>query len=176
MHREAIKDAARARAITIDSGDDLANAAEALQSVTQRQKLLAEHKSRILDPLAVAVKEIKALFAPAEALLNDAREFVREKMKDYDAKLQRLEQQQRAKLAAKGDTETEVVLRPSTVHTSSGGTVSFTTHEELVIVDESALPRRYLVPDTVAIRRALKAGIEVPGAKLVESRTPTTRT
>jgi hypothetical protein len=40
--------------------------------------------------------------------------------------------------------------------------------KKLEITDESKLPREFLVPDTTRIKKALDAGIGVPGAHLIE--------
>lgn len=47
-------------------------------------------------------------------------------------------------------------------------TVKLVTRKELKIVDESLIPRQYLVPDTVKIRKELLEGAVIPGCRLEE--------
>lgn len=56
---------------------------------------------------------------------------------------------------------------------------SFRTDDDFEITDESIIPRMYLMPNAVAIRKvykALKAKTDIPGTRHIERRIPITRT
>ena len=57
----------------------------------------------------------------------------------------------------KGDTSIETVV----------GSMTFRNVPQLVIEDISLIPREYLVPDEAKIKSALKLGLQVKGAKLI---------
>lgn len=157
------------RALTIRNADDLAAASDSFKQIQAWQKEVREKKAGILDPINVAVKNIRALFKPAEDRLEAAREFVSEKMSDYVRAKEIADAKEQRRLEARGDTETRVVTAPARV-VSSAGTTTFQAHKEVVIENEALIPRKWLVPDLVAIRRAVLAGEEIPGVRVHETK------
>lgn len=174
VQRESVGLVADAKALVIANTTDLELAAAALQTVRGRIRQVEAKKAAILDPIAIAVREIKSLFRPAEVALAKADELIAGKMTDYDRAQAIAEQKEKARLVRRGDTETEVALRPAAI-TTEKGTVSFVSHPEVVVVDEAQIPRKWLVPDMVAIRRAVLAGETIPGVEKRDTRTPMVR-
>jgi len=54
---------------------------------------------------------------------------------------------------------------------TNNGAIQFRTIKDVVIEDETKLPREFLVPNMVKIRKVALEGVEIPGVKVVEKQT-----
>ena len=64
----------------------------------------------------------------------------------------------------------EEVTPAKTVRATSGS-VQFRTIKEVVIEDESLVPREFLALDMVKIRKVALAGVDIAGVKVIEKQT-----
>lgn len=88
------------------------------------------------------------------------------------AELDRMAEEDRKAAEARGELsqipEDVAALAPAvqTTTKTQNGTTTIAKHPYLDIYDEAKLPRQYLIPDRSKILEDVRAGIEVPGAKL----------
>lgn len=180
VERNASKILDAANAITIASDADLAAATDQLSVIKKLGKELKERKEAITKPLNEALASARDLFRKPETVLSDAERIFKRKMLDYQTEQDRKADEERARLAARVERGT---MKPTTAMSKmsdiSGATTSMQgkvgsiktmTLKKYRIVDETKIPREYLVPDMRAIADAFKAGVQVPGAEEYEEK------
>ena len=161
--------------LEVKTPDDAEKASEILHMVKAAAKIVTDKKVEITAPLMASLGKIKALFKPLEDDLADADKRTRAKMLAYTISEQERVEEEKAKIMERAKKGT---LRQDTAVAKLGavGDVAKTegirvqTRRQLEIVDETLIPREYLVPDREKISKALFADIEVPGAKLVDKK------
>ena len=166
-----------ANELQVKTEADLVKATELFTKIKTVGKLITQKKESITQPLNEALKNARAFFSPIEAQWANAQSIVSQKMIDYrNAKLaeaiKKTDIIEKKVESGKMDfTEAAKKIEEATptksVETESGK-AQFRTIKEVVIEDETKLPREYLTPDTVKIRKVALAGVEIPGVKVVE--------
>lgn len=169
----------------IANENDLAKGADLLHEVKNVKSALTKRKEEITRPIMQSLESVRDLFRPLEDAYKDAERIIKEKMTAFQlAETKRIKAKQdeiKTKLEqGKIKTETAIsrlenVGEVSTKFEGIVGKISFKTHLKLEITDEKLIPRAYLVPDRVKITGALRAGLTVAGAKLVEEKIPVAR-
>lgn len=162
-----------ANILEVSSPDTAKIASDTLHDIKEATRQLTERKTEITRPMMTSLASIKALFAPLEIMLKDADKLVRSKMLAYQIEEEDKKETARAKIAARAAKGT---IRPETAVAKLGavGEVAKTegirvqTRRQLEVTDEFLVPREYLVVNREATSKALFAGIDVPGARLVE--------
>ena len=181
VKQQATKALTAAQEITIESNGDLTKATDVLSRIKQAQKLIKSKKETITKPINEALKNVRSLFAPVEQSVDEAERLIKSKMLSYQQEVDRKAREEQAKLAKKvedGKLKPETAVKKMekietvapTVEGSKGGEVQFRTVRKVVIEDESKLPRKYLVPDKIAIRKDALAGVDIEGVKVVEEK------
>ena len=170
------------KAISVAENTSVTTDAEMLEAGEVRKefktlgKEIEERKKEITDPLNTALKSARALFAPLEEGFEKAVDILSNKMLKYqriqDEKRRKIEEKAIADLeAGKIKEETaekriekapEPIKRSEDFHTR--------TVKKFRIVNESLLPREFLVPNDVKIRGAMMASIPVPGVEYYEDK------
>lgn len=175
--------AAVARKVTdleIKSNDDLTAATDILSQVKTAQKNLKLEKEKILGPQLEAVQATRNLFAPYEKQLLEAETDIKGKMISYESEIDRAAKAEEARIQAqldKGRIKPETAAKKidniatgAPQVTGAKGVVQFRIQKKIVIENASLLPREYLVPNEVLIRKAALAGVQIPGVKVVEEK------
>lgn len=162
-----------ANQLSVTSPEQAEQASTVLHDIKEATQVLTEKKVDITRPMMESLAKVKALFAPLELALKDADKMVRAKMLAYQIEAEEAKEVAKAKIAAraakgtiKGETAVKKLGEVGEVAKTQG--VKFTTRRQLEIIDESLIPREFLVPNREAISKALFAGIVVPGAELKE--------
>lgn len=162
---------------------ELTEAATLLATIEKESKRIQTEKEKVTKPLNEALKAERARWKPIEEKLDTASSTLRSFMSEYQTRIAREASEQASKLAARigegkgklkvetaatklATIESNVTATKKTV--TEAGTVSFRTVEKLDITDPLLIPRKYLMIDTEMVRRTLKAGLEVPGARLIQ--------
>lgn len=169
---------AQAQAIVITSATQMVEATELLSVVNKKLDMVEAEEDRVLLPLKEAMKAEQSRWKPIKTMLKEAIDTLRGNMSVYqtaELKREREEKERIAARVAKGTLKMETGVRKldevetpvSTINTMVG-TAGFRTIQKLVIVDEQAIPRKYLMVDEVKLKAALKGGTVVPGAVLEE--------
>lgn len=169
---------AAANELAVTNDEELAKATELLTSINRAGDMMKKLKDGIIKPMNEALKSVRAMFNPPEDEYEKAVMIVKQKMLSYHNAVEAKRRQEEARIAArvdKGTMKVETAARKienmpaiqTKIATGNGlGSAVFKEEKKVVIVDENLIPRQYLVPDMVLIRRAALAGVEIPGVKI----------
>lgn len=139
------------------------NAEAILKSVTKPQK--------------EAIKAVEAIFKPFINRYKDAISYVRGQMSDYQTRVVKEAREREAEIAerikkGKGNFSMETGLKKmgeidqaEKNVVAESGSVVFVEVKVFEVVDISKLPAKYLLPNETEIRKAMNAGLELPGVK-----------
>lgn len=177
---QATKALGAANDLTIASQEDMVKATDLLSKIKTVGKMIKERKEQITKPLMEALTSARDLFKPIEQNHAEAEKVVKGKMLDWqDAEEKRIAVK-KAKIVEKVETgkikvETGIKKMEDVGHVQTStqgkvGAVATRTIKKYRVVDETKIPREYLVPDMKKITDALKAGKEVPGAEAYDEK------
>lgn len=159
-------------------------AVELLSRLNQFNDRIVEEKEKITVPLEQALKAERARWKPIEAEIKPAIDIVRGKMSDYQTAEIKRARDEEARIAArvgegKGKLKVETAVkkfseieRADKKVATDAGMVKFREDKKLKIMDESLIPREYLIVDERKVLADLKAGKSVMGAILETVQTP----
>lgn len=181
VQQQSSKALAAAQAIEITSDETLAAATTELSKMKQVAKMIKDRKEAITRPLMESLNSARDLFKPIESNLADAERIVKRKMLDYQDAQEKARVEATAKLAARVEKGTmkagtalkkmdELPSATTAIQGNAGGTIKTSIIKKYRIVDETLLPREFLVPSMPLITEALKAGKLVPGAEVYEEK------
>lgn len=182
VRTQVSKAASAAEELVIASDQDMQSATDILSKIKSVGRLITEKKEAITKPLNEALKNARALFAPIEADYAKAEATIKGKMLVFQQDKARRAAEAEAKILndrrLTAETKAErlaEVEAPQTKVEGNSGAVQFKTVRKVVIENPEALPREYLVPDDVRIRKDALAGKDIPGVKVVEEQTVAAR-
>ena len=179
-NKEVLSLQERARTLVIKTQSDMSVAADLLEGIKRAKEVITNRRKEITQPIMDALKSVKDLFSPLEDALKSADDLVRSQVKMYVTIVEQKAEAKREKIEARLEKGTlrqdtalqmlsEVEAPEKTTH-GVAGKITIRTIQKLEIFDESLLPREYLVPDRLAITKALYAKVEVAGARLVSEK------
>lgn len=159
--------------LRIESSDDLVKASELLKTVSDGEKTITSRKEEITRPLMKALASGRDLFKPLELGFADAKKVIKSKMLGFQAE----EEERIAKETARAEARVaKGTMRPETAAAKleAIGTAPKMNTRTLVkvrVVDETLIPREYLVPDMTKITEAvLRQGASIPGVEKYEEK------
>lgn len=167
--------------LTISSAEDMALGADLLHNVKAVEDLIVERKESITRPLMTALASVRDLFKPLELAHADAKKVIKAKMLAYqieeDDRIQK-EKERIAKRVEKGTMKIETAtdklenLAPVSGKTvGSVGKTSIRVVKKVRVIDESSIPREYMVPNLQAITEAvIRNGAVIPGVETYEEK------
>jgi hypothetical protein len=190
-----------ARQIAIINQNQYEGAAITLKTIKNFAKQLDDERTKITKPMDAAKKAVLDLFRKPASILEQAELTVKRSMLAYTTEQERIQKAEQARLdeiarkerekleaqAAKAQAagkvekaeaimeKAQVVAAPvvePTVAKTAG--ISYRTVWEFEIVDETAIPREWLVPDQKAIGGAIRSTqgkISIPGVKAIARKT-----
>lgn len=170
---------------TIEISAETMPEATSLLSVLNRAKdAMTTSKELLTKPLNTALKEIRSRYKPIEEQLDDAIGLIRGKMSKYQTDYKALADAEAAKIAARvapgrgnlsAETATkkiEEIAKPDKeVHTDAGS-VEFVSIKKFEVVDFAALPNDYKLVNDMAIRNAMRQGIQLLGVRYYTEQVP----
>lgn len=169
-----------AQELTISNQEDMVVATDHLSRIKAIGKMVKDRKEAITKPLLEAINSTRDLFRPLESNLADAEALVKRKMLDYNDKVEREQAEKQAKIAKSledGKISEKTAIKkmeavPEVQNSVQGkvGAVSTKLIKKYRVVDESKLPREFLMPDMGKITEAIKAGQTVAGAEMYEEK------
>ena len=174
---QTTKAVSAATALQIKTTDDLTVATELLGKIKTVGKMITSKKESITKPLNEALKNARAFFAPLEQQWWDAEKIVKDKMIDWQTKqlalaakkTEVIEQKvESGKMSFEKAAEKIEAVTPQKNVTTDAGAAQFRTVKEVVIDNETLIPREYLMLDMVKIRKVALAGVGIPGVRVVE--------
>jgi len=152
--------------LVINNNKDLELSSDNLSKVKKVGKLIKERREEITKPMLASLSSVRALFKPVEETCENVEKIVKEKIKGYldsqkqDINLSEDTRSLTEKLEGVGEL-------PKSIRTRNVSKIR--------IIDESLLPREYLMPNDKKITEDFKEGIEIPGTEvyidtIIESR------
>ena len=172
--------------LQINSDEDYRTAGEIKIKITSILKMAKSLEDKITKPLSEALKNTREMFNPAKTSCKIANELLIGKMIAYDDLKEERARLEKEKIAAKVESgyikpETaerkieEIVVAPQGTKSNNGSNI-VRKIKRVRIINESLIPREYLVVDMVKLNQAmLREGKEVPGAETYEEKTMATR-
>jgi hypothetical protein len=167
----------KAEWLTIDSEHTMEIGAELLSTLNiQLDKITAE-RERVTKPLNEALKAERSRWKPIETMLDEAVAIIRKKMTVYQTAQKAAADAEEARIAARVKPGTgnlsvatatlkmEEIERPAANVTAQSGAIKFVSVRVFEVMDLSLVPLDYHLANEVAIRKAMIAGIELPGVK-----------
>lgn len=159
-------------------------ATEQLSQLKNFSDRITNEKEKVTKPLNEALKAERARWKPAETACEEAIEITRKKMGQYQTEQMRLAKIEEDKIAdrvgqGKGFLKPETaakkideIKRADVSVVADSGMVKFRTVKKFQIINESVVPRMYLIVNETAIRQAMLSGIAVEGVRYYEEQVP----
>lgn len=174
------KAVATAQELQIKEKADLVLATDILSKIKSVGKIIQEKKEGITKPLNEALKNARDLFRPIEAQWQEAETIVKQKMVAYQIVEEKKVEKKEEKIAEKVDSgkmsfekaaeKIEKIEKVENKIEGKTGEIQFKTIKKVIIEDATKLPREYLIPDDVKIRKDALTGIEISGVKVIEEK------
>jgi len=166
----------KANSITITNQEEQTDAIDIVSKLKDTYSQIKEKKEQITKPLNEALKNARNLFAPIEEQFKTAEAIIKGKLLAYAQKVNAEAQAKEQKIADRVEKGTlkldtaekkldEIERVEQTTH-GNVGSVSIKTIKKVRITNEALLPREYLVPDEVKIRRDALGGKVIPGVEV----------
>lgn len=187
LEKEITPVVAKAAKVEITNAGELAKATEVLSQLNQYADQVEAKKNTVLKPLKEATKAYNALFHPIEEKLETAIESIRGEMSRYQTEQVRIAKEEEARITSrvgegKGKISLETaskkldeVEKPIEKVSTQSGSLAFREVQKLKLIDETIIPREYLMVDEKKVLDALKAGQKVLGAEIELIQVPINR-
>lgn len=184
LEKESSPVIAKSKKIEIANAQDMEKAAEILSNLNRYADQVKKEKDAIVKPINEGLKRIRQLFAPLEERLEDSINMIRVEMSQYQTLQKRNAEEEAAKIAArigegKGKLSVETAVNkieeietPADRVSTDSGMVKFKTVKKFQVTDVSLIPKEFILPNEVEIRKAMIAGIEIAGVRYFEEEVP----
>jgi len=166
-----------AQELSIKTDADMPGASELFLKIKAVGNLIKQRKDTITRPLYKMYKDAMDYFKPLEQEYSNAERVVSQKISEYREKQMAKAAKETAKIEEKVEMgkidfqkaaeKIEKIAPQKSVETGAGA-VQFRTIKEVVVEDETKIPREYFVLDMVKVRKVALAGVEIPGVKIVD--------
>jgi IS30 family transposase len=171
----------KANELVIETEADMAKGSDLLDAVKKVEKMIIEKKETITRPLMSALANARDLFRPLENAHAEAKKTIKAKMLAFTEKEEARIEAEKARIIARAEKGTyrvdtavkklEETGEAARSFSGSTGKTSIRQVTKVRIVDESLIPREYLVPDMPAITEAvLRKKIAVPGVETYQEK------
>ena len=141
-------------------------AAEALSLLKELVKISEAKRKEIVDPLNKAVKSVNALFKPFTEKIEALEANVKQNMIAFHDKQEKKSIALEERFNEKGGKLSTLLEKQSDLQVVSKA-ASVRMLQTLNIIDESLIPRAYMMPDETKIMQALQDGIAVKGCEII---------
>lgn len=159
--------------LDIKTDGDLENASVIYSQASEGRKEVDKLRKELVMPIKQHAKKIDGMFMPVVKDYEGIRVLIQSKMSSYITDRDNKAKEKEAKLAEKaasGDltlaqaaASSERIKKAPTKISTPVSTVRTVEKKVIEIEDANAIPREYLVPDMVAIRKDALAGKEIKG-------------
>lgn len=171
----------QANEVTIVSAETYANAVDIVSKLKETGSTIKEKKESITKPLNESLRSVRDLFRPIEDQFESAEKIIKEKLLSYKRKMDEEAREKEAKIGARvaqgtltletGEKKLEAIERVESTTRGKVGEVQMRKVRKVRITNEQLIPRRYLVPDMIAIRRDALGGTAIEGIEVYEEET-----
>lgn len=167
--------------LEIKSPEDMAKGSDLLDAVKKVETSIIERKEMITRPLMTALASARDLFKPLEIGHAEAKKTIKGKMLEYTLEEEERINKEKARVGArleKGTMRQDTAIKKmedigdsKTSFEGSSGKTSIRTVTKLRVVDESLIPREYLMVDMTKITEAvLRQKLTVAGVETYEEK------
>jgi hypothetical protein len=175
---------AAAQSLEIKTPKDMTEATDVLSKLNKIGDAMEAEKEKTMRPALDTVNAIRAQWKPFETVYKESIALIRGKMSAYQTEQLRLKKEADQKIAdrvgdGRGKFTPETAVRkmeentgPADAVATDAGLVKFRTDKKLKIMDETMIPREYLIPDEKKILEDLKKGKSVMGCIIEEIQVP----
>lgn len=165
-----------ANQLVVASPDDMDAGSGLLRQVKDAKSMLTERREEITRPMMKSLASVRDLFKPLELGLSEAEKLIKAKMLAFQIEEEEKLEKQKAKVEARvakgtmrSDTAAGKLAEIGEVPKTKG--VQTRKLTKVRVVDETLIPREYLVVDMVKVTQAiLHEGIEIPGVEKYEEK------
>lgn len=184
LTKEETKAISTAEAKDITSPEDMKEAVKILSQLNQTADRLKADKEKLTNPLKELMDEIKGRYSPFEGKLKEAIASWRGKMVTYQTEEKKRADEEAAKIASrvgegKGKLKPETarkqlkeIDKPENRVSTDVGLVRFKTTPKFEVEDVTKLPKEFILPNEVAIRKAMLNGQKLEGIRYYTEETP----
>lgn len=168
----------QANALTITTPEEYGNAIDIVSKLKDTGSQIKEKKESITKPLNEALRNVRDIFKPVEIQFENAERIIKDKLLAYKRKSDEEARAKEAKIAAQAEKGTikietaekkmDAIERVETTTRGKVGEVQIRKVKKVRITNESLIPRQYLVPDMVVIRRDALSGVPITGVEVYE--------
>ena len=167
----------QANDVKIESAEDNVKAIDLRAQLKEAGSKIKNTKESITKPLNEALKNARELFKPVEELYEKAESIIAGKLLAYNQKIREEAAKEEARIAADLEKGKIKKLETAERRIENIERVENTTHgnigkaqvraiQKVRIINEALLPREYLEPNNVAIRRDALGGKSIPGVEV----------
>jgi hypothetical protein len=163
-----------ANALVIKNVDHENEAYEVLKTIKKQKKIIETKRKSITQPLNASLKEVNAMFKTLTGPLDEADKVIRGKVLTFHEKREAQAEARRQRAMEKAEAEedeevAEELMEKAEDITANVGESQTTKRWTFDVVNVSEIPTQYLIPDNVAIRRAITEGVrEIPGLRIFQ--------
>jgi len=165
----------------VTNEDELNVVADKIKNIKQLGKFIKQEKEKFTKPAQAIINEARTKYLPYEKMCDSAEAQLKVKAGAYMTKVEDERIKKEESIAARaenGQLKDDTAVRKmeelgeekKTVATVSGAKLTLKTVKEVVVADETKIPREYLVLDMVKIRKVALAGVEIPGVEVKETK------
>lgn len=168
----------KANAVEIKTQEDYADAIDLVSKLKDTASTIKNKKEAITKPLNEALRNARSLFAPIEEQFENAEIIIKTKLLDYKRKIDeevRIKEEAIAKRVEAGtlkletaEKKVENIERIENTMKGKTGELQIRKVKKVRIINELLIPREYLEPNMVAIRRDALAGKQIAGVETFE--------
>ena len=167
--------------LQINTKADMEVGADLLHNVKKVEDYIVERKELITRPLMTSLASARDLFKPLELAHADAKKIIKAKMLAFQIEEDDKIEKEKARVIARAEKGT---MRPDTAAqkledigqsaqktVGSVGKTSVRVVKKVRVVDETSIPREYMVPNMTMITEAiLRQGAVIPGVETYEEK------
>jgi len=158
--------------VVIDSDSALSKAIDLLQNIKTVRKQITTEKNRIINPAKEIIKHAKERYEILEEQCSTLERNIKQKILDYENEKSTRRETENIELANKiqtGEMGLEEAIEQYQPAQKPEG-IQIRTHKEVVITNESIIPKEYWVLDMVRIRKDALAGKKIAGVTIQDKK------
>ena len=124
-------------------------------------------RKAVTGPFKEALAEVDGHFKTALSVTEKVESSIKDGMSNYIAAC--VEEAQELMNEAVANKDSEALIEAANYSQPPVSGISTRTNQRVIVTDADKIPRKYMKLDESAVKRAAKAGVEIPGVQVVTS-------
>jgi len=153
--------------VELDTTSDYKEVAGDLILIKSRIKELEDLKKGITKPMREALEKVSDHFKPPLEIMKAVESAIKIGMSRYVLSVR--EAAQECLEAAIANSDTTGIQEAQSFKEPSITGIQVRNNQTVIIEDETKIPIEYFALDKTKIKKAAKAGVEIPGVRLIET-------